>query len=58
MTEESRRLHNEEFHNLYSSSNVIRTIGSRKLRLVQNVARVVNVRNAYRKLKGRDRMEL
>jgi hypothetical protein len=32
-----RRLHNEEFHNLYASQNIIRPIKSR-MRLTANVA--------------------
>jgi hypothetical protein len=31
MLGEWRKLHNEEFHNLYSSINIIRTIESRKI---------------------------
>jgi hypothetical protein len=33
VTEERRKLHNEELHNLYSSSNIIRMIKSRRMRL-------------------------
>jgi hypothetical protein len=35
-----RRLHNEELHNLYTSSNIIRMIKSRRMRWVENVARM------------------
>jgi hypothetical protein len=35
-----RKLHNEEFHNLYSLPNIIRTIKSRKMRLEGHVARM------------------
>jgi hypothetical protein len=36
----SRTLHNEELHNLYSSSNIIRMINSRKIRFAGHVARM------------------
>jgi hypothetical protein len=35
-----RKLHNEEFHNLYSSPSLIRMIKSRRMRLVEHVARM------------------
>jgi hypothetical protein len=35
-----RRLHNEEFHNLYPSQNIVRLIKSGRTRLVWNVARM------------------
>jgi hypothetical protein len=35
-----RKLHNEEFHNLYSSSSIIRMIKSRRIRWVGFVARM------------------
>jgi hypothetical protein len=36
-----RRLHNEELHNLYSSSNTIRMIKSRRIKWAGNVVRLV-----------------
>jgi hypothetical protein len=36
----SRRLHNEELHNLYASSNIIRIIKSGMIRWVGHVARM------------------
>jgi hypothetical protein len=36
-----RRLHNEELHNLYASSNIIRVITSRRVREAGHVARMV-----------------
>jgi hypothetical protein len=33
-----RRLDNEEFRNMYASSNIIRMIKSRRMRLARNVA--------------------
>jgi hypothetical protein len=35
-----RRLHNEEFHNLYASPDIIRMIKFRRMRLVRLVARM------------------
>jgi hypothetical protein len=32
MTGDWRKLHNEELHNLYSSSNIIRMVKSRRMR--------------------------
>jgi len=43
-----RRLHNDEFHNLFNSSNIIRTMKSRKMRWVQHVAHMEEMRNAYK----------
>jgi hypothetical protein len=42
-----RRLHNEEFHNLYASLNVIRVIRSSRVRWAWHVARMGEMRNAY-----------
>jgi hypothetical protein len=42
-----RRLHNEELHNLYSSPHITRVVKSRRLRLVENVARMGEMRNAH-----------
>jgi hypothetical protein len=38
VTGEWRKLHNEELHILYSSSNIIRQIKSRRMRWVGHVA--------------------
>jgi hypothetical protein len=43
-----RKLHNEEFHNLYSSPSIIRMIKSRRMRWAGHVARMGEKRNAYR----------
>jgi hypothetical protein len=40
VTREWRKLHNEELHNLYSSSNIIRQIKSRRMRWAGHVARM------------------
>jgi hypothetical protein len=47
-----RKLHNEELHNLYSLSSIIRMIKSRKMRWAGHVARMREKRNAYRILVG------
>jgi hypothetical protein len=47
-----KRLHNEELHNLYVSSNVTRVIKSRRMRLVGNVPCMGKIRNAYSILVG------
>jgi hypothetical protein len=43
----SRKIHNEEFHKLYSSASIIRMIESRRMRWAQRVARMWENRNAY-----------
>jgi hypothetical protein len=48
-----RKLHNEEFHNLYSSPDIIRMIKSRRMRWAGYVARMGAKRNAYRILVGK-----
>jgi hypothetical protein len=52
-TGEWRRLHNEELNDLYSSSNIIRVIKSRRMRWVGHVACMGQKRGAYRILVGR-----
>jgi hypothetical protein len=53
VTEEWRRLHNEELYDLQSSSNIIRVIKLRRMRWAGRVARMRDRRNAYRVLVGR-----
>jgi hypothetical protein len=48
-----RKLHNEEFHNLYSSPNIIRMIKSRRMRWAGHVARMGETRKAYWTLVGK-----
>jgi hypothetical protein len=52
------KVHNEEFHNLYSSSNVIRMVKPRKMRWVRHVAPIGDVRMftkfLWDNLKGRE----
>jgi hypothetical protein len=40
VTEDWRKLHNEELCNLYSSPSIIRMIKSRRMRWAQNVAQM------------------
>jgi hypothetical protein len=55
------RLNNEELHNIYVSPNIVRFIKSRRVRWAVLVARVGEMRNAYRVLpeilKRRDHSE-
>jgi hypothetical protein len=48
-----RKLHNDELHNLYSSTNIVRVIKSRRKRWAGHVARIGEGRGAYRVLVGR-----
>jgi hypothetical protein len=48
-----RKVHNEELHNLYSSSSIIRMIRSRKMRWAGHVARTGEKRTASRILVGK-----
>jgi hypothetical protein len=52
MTGGWRELHNEGLHNLYSSLSIIRMIKSRRMRWAGHVARMGELRNAYRILVG------
>jgi hypothetical protein len=47
------KLHNEELHDLYSSSSIIRIIKSRRMRWAGHVAQMWEKRNAYRLLVGK-----
>ena len=53
VTEEWRRLHNEELNDLYSSSNIVRVIKSRRMRWAGHVARMGEERGTYRVLVGK-----
>ena len=44
VTEELRRLHNEELNDLYSSPNIVRVMKSRRMRWARHVARMVEER--------------
>jgi hypothetical protein len=50
---EWRKLHNEELHDLYSSSSIIRIIKSRRMRWAGHVTRMGGKRNANRLLVGK-----
>jgi hypothetical protein len=39
-TEEWRKLHNEELNDLYSSTNIVRVVKSRRMRWAKHVARM------------------
>jgi hypothetical protein len=47
-----RKLHNEEFHNLYSSSNITRQNKLRRMRWVEHVARMGEERKVDKVLVG------
>jgi hypothetical protein len=49
----SRKLHNEELHNLYSLPSIIRMIKSMRMILAAHVAHKGEERNAYRILVGK-----
>jgi hypothetical protein len=48
-----RKLYNDEFHDLYSSPNIIRVIKSRRMRWTGHVVHMGEGRGAYRVLVGR-----
>jgi len=47
VTGEWRRLHNDELNDLYSSTNIVRVIKSRRMRWAGHVARMVEEREVY-----------
>jgi len=53
VTVECRRLQNEELNDLYSSTNTVRVIKSRKMRWDGHVARMGEERGVYRVLVGK-----
>jgi hypothetical protein len=53
VTEEWRKLHNEELRDLYSSPSIVRIIKSRRMLWAGHVARMGKKRNAYRILVGK-----
>jgi hypothetical protein len=48
-----RKLHNEEFHYLYTYARIIRIIKSRRMRFAGHVARIGEKMNMYRLLVGK-----
>jgi len=53
VTGEWGRLHNEELNDLYSSSNIVWAIKSRRMRWAGQVARMVEERGVFRVLVGK-----
>jgi len=53
VTEEWRRLHNEELNDLYSSPNIVRVIKWRRMRWAGHVAHMGEERGVYRVLVGK-----
>jgi hypothetical protein len=51
--EEDGNLHNDELHSLYSPSNIVRVIKSRRMRWAEHVARMGEGRGVYRILVGK-----
>jgi hypothetical protein len=47
------KLHDEELHNLYSSSNIIKVIKLRSIKWVGYAARMGEMRNAFKLLVGK-----
>jgi hypothetical protein len=52
VSEDWRKLHNEELHDLYCSPNIIGVIRSRRVSWVGHVACMVEMRNVNRVLEG------
>jgi len=53
VTGEGRKLHNEEFNDLYCSRNIVRVIKSRRMRWAGHVACMGERRGVYRVLVGK-----
>jgi len=53
VTEECRRLHNEELNDLYCSPNIVWVIKSRRMRWAGHVARMGEEKGLYRVLVGK-----
>jgi len=53
VTEECRRLHNEELNDIYSSPNIVRVVKSRRMRWAGDVAHMGEERVVYRVLVGK-----
>jgi len=53
VTEEWRKLHNEELNDLYSSPKIVRVLKSRRMRWTGHVARIGEERGVYRVLVGK-----
>jgi hypothetical protein len=53
VTEEWRKLHNDELNDLYCSPNIFRVIKSERMRWAAHVARMENGRGVFRVLVGK-----
>ena len=53
VTGQLRKLHNEDLNDLYSSSNIVRVIKSRRMRWAARTARMGVRKNVYRVLLGK-----
>jgi hypothetical protein len=53
VTREWRKLHNEEFNDMYSSPHIIRVIKSRRIRWAEHVAHMEESRGVHRVLVGK-----
>ena len=53
VTQEWRKIHNEELTDLYSASNIVRVIKSRTMRCEGHLTRMVEKRGVYRVLVGK-----
>jgi hypothetical protein len=53
VTEEWRKLHNDELSDLYSLPNIVRVVKSRRMRWTGHVARMVEGRGVHRVLVGK-----
>ena len=53
VTGESRKLHNEELNDLYSSPNIVRVIKSKRMRWTGHVARMEEGRGVQKVLVGK-----
>ena len=52
VTEEWRKLHNEDLNDLYSSPNIVQVIKSRRMRWAGHVARIGERKGVYRVFGG------
>jgi ribosomal protein L10 len=53
LTGDSRKMHNEELHNLHCSPNITRMSKPRRMKWARHVARMGEKRNVYRILVGK-----
>ena len=53
VTEDSRKFHNEELNDLYSSSSIFRISKSRRMKWARHVARMGDRKDIYRVMVGK-----